>query len=182
VGTNIKKGIIFEIKKYATDDGPGIRTTIFLKGCPLRCWWCHNPEGQVPTPELMYRRKRCIGCGECVKDCPREAILHVANPISINRKRCNLCNQCCQKCPTDALTIIGKEMSVEDVVSEVDKDVIFYDESEGGITVSGGEPLMQLNFLKTLLEKCKEKNIHTAVDTSGYVPHEALDKISDKVD
>jgi pyruvate formate lyase activating enzyme len=180
-----KKGIVFETKKGAVDDGPGIRTTIFFKGCPLRCWWCHNPEGQVPEPELMYRNKRCIGyvaCGECVRNCPREAISHATGQISINRKHCNLCGKCSQKCPTDALMIIGKEMDVEEVVKEIDKDLVFYDESEGGVTVSGGEPLLQLDFLNALLEECKKKSIHTAVDTCGYASHKAIDRISDKVD
>jgi pyruvate formate lyase activating enzyme len=181
-GASITKGMIFDIKKYATDDGPGIRTTVFLKGCPLRCWWCHNPEGQTPTLELMYRRQKCNSCSECEKVCPREAIAHVTKQISINRKRCNPCGECSQKCPTNALTIIGKETNVEEVMKEIDKDMVFYEESKGGITVSGGEPLTQIDFLNVLLEKCKERNIHTAVDTCGYAPKEAFDKVSDKVD
>jgi pyruvate formate lyase activating enzyme len=181
-GASITKGMIFDIKKYATDDGPGIRTTVFFKGCPLRCWWCHNPEGQTPTPELMYRRQKCNRCGECAKVCPRGAITHVTKQISINRKGCNLCGECSQKCPTNALTIIGKETNVEEVMKEIDKDMVFYEESNGGMTVSGGEPLTQIDFLNVLLEKCKERNIHTAVDTCGYAPKEAFHKVSDKVD
>jgi len=182
VGTTIKKGIIFDIKKFAIDDGPGIRTTIFFKGCPLRCWWCHNPEGQVLAPELIYRRRRCTGCAECVKDCPSKALSCVDGNISINRKKCNLCGRCSQRCPTDALSIIGKEMSVKEVLKEIDKDSIFYDESKGGVTVSGGEPLLQIGFLNALLEECKERNIRTAVDTCGYASRKAIDKIRDKVD
>jgi pyruvate formate lyase activating enzyme len=181
-GASITKGMIFDIKKYATDDGPGIRTTIFFKGCPVHCWWCHNPEGQTPTPELMYRKQRCNGCSDCVKACPREAIAHAARQISINRRNCNLCGKCSKKCPTDALTIIGKETTVKEVTKEIDKDAVFYDESKGGITASGGEPLMQVDFLNALLEKCKERYIHTAVDTCGYAPKEAFEKVKDKVD
>jgi len=177
----IKKGYVFDIKKCAMDDGPGIRTTIFLKGCHLRCWWCHNPEGQALRPELMYKRQRCTGCGECIKSCPKEAISFVAEEVSINRKHCNLCGKCSQRCPTAALMIIGKEMNVEEIMKEMEKDLIFYDESEGGITFSGGEPLLQLDFLDALLKKCKDRNLRTAVDTSGYASDEAIDKVSDKV-
>jgi pyruvate formate lyase activating enzyme len=182
VVTTIRKGIIFDIKKFAVDDGPGIRTTIFLKGCPLRCWWCHNPEGQVLAPELMYRTRRCIDCGECVKNCPKEAISYISKKMSINRKYCNLCGRCSQGCPTEALAIIGKKMSVREVVKEIDKDLIFYEESEGGVTFSGGEPLLQPDFLGALLKECGERNIRAAVDTCGYASHEAVDKIRDKVD
>lgn len=182
MGTNSKKGIVFDIKKYATDDGPGIRTTIFFKGCPLRCWWCHNPEGQEQKPELMYKRKRCIRCGECVNICPRGAIALGPKQVSINRKLCDVCGRCSKECPTGALTIIGKEMSLVEVSKEIEKDMIFYKESGGGITVSGGEPLFQVDFLNAVLEDCREKDISTAVDTSGYALPSALEKIGDKVD
>jgi pyruvate formate lyase activating enzyme len=182
VGMAIKKGIIFEIKKFAIDDGPGIRTTIFLKGCPLRCWWCHNPEGQLLEPELMYRKNKCIKCGECVRNCSRQALSLNANELSINRQNCNLCGNCAQKCPTEALAIVGKKMDVKEIIKEINNDSIFYDESGGGITISGGEPLQQIDFLNALLSECKKRNIHTAVDTSGYAPHESIEKIKNKVD
>jgi pyruvate formate lyase activating enzyme len=178
----IKRGVIFDIKKFAIDDGPGIRTTIFFKGCLLRCWWCHNPEGQLLTPELMYRRTRCDSCAECVRICPEEAIACSLKRISINRNHCNLCGKCCQVCPTGALAIAGKQVSLKDVLREIDKDSIFYDESQGGVTVSGGEPLLQLDFLKALLTECRDRDIRTAVDTCGYASHGVIDKISDKVD
>jgi pyruvate formate lyase activating enzyme len=178
----IKRGVIFDIKKFAIDDGPGIRTTIFFKGCLLRCWWCHNPEGQLSTPELMYRRTRCDGCAECVPVCSEEAILCPLKRVSINRDRCNLCGKCCQVCPTGALAITGKQVSSKEVLREIDKDSIFYDESQGGVTASGGEPLLQLDFLRVLLKECKDRNIRTAVESCGYASRDAIDKISDKVD
>jgi len=182
VGTAIQKGIIFDIKKYAIDDGPGIRTTVFFKGCPLQCWWCHNPEGQVSTPELMYKSRRCIECGECAENCPAKAIVFTAKHVSINRELCDLCGICTRKCPTEAFTLVGKEVSVEGLVREIETDNLFYEVSGGGMTVSGGEPLMQPDFLNALLRKCKERNIRTAVDTCGYAPYEVFEKIRDKVD
>jgi len=134
------------------------------------------------APELMYRRNRCIKCGECAASCLQEAIALQANRISISRRRCNSCGECSQKCPTGALAVVGKEVSVEEVVKEIDKDAVFYDESEGGVTFSGGEPLLQSDFLNALLDECNERGIHTAVDTCGCVSPETVEKISDKVD
>ena len=182
LGLNVKKGIVFDVKRFAIDDGPGIRTTIFLKGCPLHCWWCHNPEGQVFTTELMYRSMRCTGCDKCIKVCPNGAIAGVGRSITINRDKCNVCGRCCEKCPTEALAIIGKEMELNEVLKQIDKDSIFYDDSEGGVTVSGGEPLVQLGFLESLLAECKGRSIRTAVDTCGCAPYKAIDKISSKAD
>jgi pyruvate formate lyase activating enzyme len=129
----------------------------------------------------MYKERRCNRCGECGRNCPKKAI-SVSEQVSIDRDICNLCGKCSQKCPTDALIIVGKEMRVEEVMKEIDKDAIFYEDSAGGITVSGGEPLLQLEFLKAILEECKDKNIHTAVDTCGYASNDAFNKISDYVD
>lgn len=134
------------------------------------------------TPELMYKKNRCILCSECIGNCPREALSSSTKQISIHRKNCNLCGKCAQKCPTEALTIVGKKIDVTEVMKEIDKDLAFYDESEGGITVSGGEPLLQIDFLNALLNECKKRNIHTAVDTSGYASRTAFEKIRGKVD
>lgn len=182
-GIPILKGVVFDIKKFAIDDGPGIRTTIFLKGCPLQCWWCHNPEGQHSQPELMFRKNRCTNCEECISACSKHVLSLTTNQqLSINRGNCNLCGKCVEKCPTGALTIIGKETGVNEVMKEIEKDQTFYEQSKGGITISGGEPLLQINFLTKLLEECKNKNIHTAVDTSGYASSQTIEKIKDKVD
>lgn len=182
MGRVITKGIIFDLKKYATDDGPGIRTTIFLKGCPLQCPWCHNPEGQISTFELIFRNKKCIGCDECVKACPTGAVSFVGKRLAIDRKLCGLCGKCSEKCPTEAIGIVGKEMTVREVMKEIEKDMPFYEESNGGVTFSGGEPLLQLDFLAELLQECKKKGIHTAVDTCGFASREAYDRIMDDVD
>jgi len=130
----------------------------------------------------MYRRNRCVECGVCVKNCPKEAILSVDKQVSVNRKLCSLCGRCFQECPTDALTIVGKKTTVEEVMKEIARDLIFYEESEGGVTFSGGEPLLQLDFLDALLKECKNKNIHTAVDTNGYATRRAIDRIMNEVD
>jgi pyruvate formate lyase activating enzyme len=178
----MQKGMVFNIEKYAIHDGPGIRTTVFFKGCPLRCWWCHNPEGQSPEAELIFRERRCIGCGECVENCTRKALSLLSERATLNRETCNACGNCAQMCPTEALSIVGKEMSVDEMIQEIEKDRVFYDESEGGVTFSGGEPLLQPDFLDAVLHECKERKIHTTVDTSGYASRKVVDRIHDKVD
>ncbi len=179
----MKKGVIFDIKRYAIHDGPGIRTAVFFKGCPLRCWWCHNPEGLALQPELVFRENRCLeGCRECIAACAQGALSCAGELIEINREECDLCGECARVCPAEALEVIGSEMSVEEVLREVEKERIFYDQSAGGVTFTGGEPLMQPEFLGALLEECQARGIHTAVDTCGYAPFEVLQSISDKVD
>jgi len=178
----MKKGIIFDIKKYAIHDGPGIRTTVFFKGCPLNCWWCHNPEGQNPKPELVYRKSRCIGCGECVEPCSQQAISLKTKLIALNRKNCILCGKCTQACPSEALSFAGKQTNVEEVMEEIEKDRTFYDESGGGVTFSGGEPFQQPSFLNELLTECKNRDIHTTVNTCGHTKYETINKMQDKID
>lgn len=178
----MRKGYIFDIRGYSINDGPGIRTTVFFKGCHLRCRWCHNPEGQSPKLELGFNEARCIGCQECIKNCPRQALSRCGTETIIDREKCDLCGICVQLCAAQALEFVGKEMSVEEVMKEVEKDRIFYEESSGGVTFSGGEPLRQADFLGAILIECKRKDIHSCLDTSGYAPPEILDRIGDLVD
>ncbi len=175
------EGLIFDIKRYAIHDGPGIRTTVFFKGCPLHCWWCHNPEGQSFTRELMIWPDRCIQCQTCIPACPNSAISPSNNSLVTERDKCRVCGVCAAKCPANAREIVGKTMSVDEVMQEVEKDHEFYAES-GGLTASGGEPLAQPAFLHALLTRCKEADIHTTVDTSGYAEKKTLAKISGTVD
>lgn len=174
-------GLVFDIERYAIHDGPGIRTTVFLKGCPLTCLWCHNPEGKSGKPELLWSQERCIGCKTCQHSCTQGAIT-LSDRVRIEKKKCNLCRACVNNCPSQALEIAGREMAVEDVMKEIEKDILFYDESQGGVTFSGGEPFMQPDFLSELLKMCKKQEIHTAVDTCGYAPTTVIEAISHYVD
>ena len=176
-------GLIFDIKKFAIHDGPGIRTTVFFKGCPLTCVWCHNPEGIVREPEFMWSEPKCLGCKMCQESCSRDALsFSDQDRLHLDTTRCNLCRACISVCHSQALELIGREMTVDDVLEEIEKDILFYDESKGGVTFSGGEPLMQPEFLYTLLKSCRTLGIHTAVDTSGYAPSDVLAKISEYTD
>jgi pyruvate formate lyase activating enzyme len=176
------KGIVFDIKKFSIHDGPGIRTTIFFKGCPLSCWWCHNPESQAPEPELVFRESRCIRCGTCEAVCAQGAISWDGDVVFTDGENCTLCGNCVEVCYAEAREIAGQEMTVAQVMTEIERDIPFYDESGGGVTFSGGEPLFQLDFLLALLRACKEKEIHTALDTCGFAPWETLDDIREYVD
>jgi pyruvate formate lyase activating enzyme len=175
-------GLIFDIKKYAIHDGPGIRTTVFFKGCPLRCLWCHNPESWRDRAELGFRKSRCVGCGQCAEVCPGDAISVVENQPVTDADKCILCGRCVDVCVAGAREIIGREMTVSQVMAEVKRDVIFYDQSGGGVTFSGGEPLMQPDFLVVLLNQCRALNIHTAVDTSCYAEPEIVKSVAEKTD
>jgi pyruvate formate lyase activating enzyme len=167
-------GLVFDIKKYALHDGPGIRTTVFLKGCPLNCSWCHNPEGLSPIAEVAYRRERCLGCGACVEVCQQGALSLNPHGLVWDLDACQSCGACAAICPAEARQVAGRRMQVSQVVAEVLKDQLFYDESGGGVTFSGGEPLGQPEFLLPLLEALGAHEIHRCVDTSGYAPWETL--------
>ena len=167
-------GNIFDIQRFSVHDGPGIRTTVFQKGCPLKCIWCHNPESQKVTPSLAYYPKSCIGCGECVKVCPN-ACHKIDGEIHIfDRSACTECGKCAEACITDALTLFGRRASVCEIMDEVRRDKSFYDNSGGGLTVSGGEPLLQGEFLIELLRSAKNEGIATAIETSGFGKKEIL--------
>lgn len=175
-------GTVINIQKYSVHDGPGIRTTVFFKGCPLRCWWCHNPESQNPEHEIMFFEERCTSCGICVKRCPQSAIEVKEKYPIVDEEKCTLCGKCTDFCPKNAREYVGKDMTVQELMKEIIKDEVFYDESKGGVTFSGGEPLIHVDFLKEVLKQCKAREIHTAVDTSGYVSWDRFEKIADKVD
>lgn len=175
-------GMVFNIQKYSIHDGPGIRTTIFLKGCPLRCEWCHNPEGQSPEPELAFWPSRClVDCSECVSGCEQLALAKADSVLTLDRKKCNLCGQCVDICPSRALEMAGRRLNVEEVMAELAKDQIFQEESGGGVTFSGGEPFFQPEFLQALLEESAKRGIHTAVDTCGVVETAVLEKLSPRI-
>lgn len=175
-------GNISDIRHYAINDGPGIRVTVFLKGCPLTCAWCHNPESISPEREIMYLANRCILCGECVKICPQGALSILGGRVVRNRSLCTLCGACVDHCPTLALEMVGRSMSTEEVLEIIEKDRAFFEHSGGGVTFSGGEPLMQPEFLLKMLQICRERKIHTAVDTSGYGETAALLQIAEFTD
>jgi pyruvate formate lyase activating enzyme len=174
-------GRIFDIKKFSINDGPGIRTTVFFQGCPLACPWCHNPEGRSSAPVLMYRANRCAGCGECAAVCPKAAIC-VNDSVSTDRTLCTVCGACVEACYNGARELSGREMMVEEILAQVERDRPFYEQSGGGVTFSGGEPLLQARFLAELLRACKACGLHTVVDTSAYAAWEVLESIRADVD
>lgn len=164
----MQSGIVFNIQRYSIQDGPGIRTTVFLKGCPLRCGWCHNPEGQSPVPQVMLVETRCIGCGRCSAVCPLSECAVGLRPAQVLHGQCKVCGRCVEVCPTGARQIVGRRMSTMEVMFELAKDEVFYVESGGGVTFSGGEPVAQPEFLRDLLVSCRARGLHTAIDTCGY--------------
>ncbi len=168
-------GTVFRIERFSIHDGPGIRTTVFLKGCLLRCSWCHSPESQSTKPEFMPAPGRCIACGACVAACPEHGI--PAPGAAAPREVCRLCGTCVDACPTGARMLVGEQMTVASVVDVVERDRIFYDESGGGVTISGGEPLVQPDFVRAIVDDCRARAVHVAVDTSGFGDRAALDAI-----
>jgi len=177
-----EKGLIFDIKRFAIHDGPGIRTTVFFKGCPLHCLWCHNPEGIARHPELMARSSRCARCYSCIAVCPVGAISKDSGPVSIDREKCNLCGECVKACAYEALELTGRRVSVKEVIEEIERDRIFFEESEGGATLSGGEPLGQPAFCEAILDELKARGIHAALDTSGLATWDVLWRSASKAD
>nr|WP_300090948.1 trans-4-hydroxy-L-proline dehydratase activase [Sedimentibacter sp.] len=169
----MNKANIFNIQKFSVHDGPGIRTTVFFKGCPLKCLWCHNPESQNINTQILYDRDKCVLCGTCEKICPKGAIKIENNHLTTDES-CDCCGKCVIYCIQGARQIAGKEYTVDDVLKEVLKDRVFYEKSSGGVTLSGGEPLIHIDFVEELLKKLKDNNIHTAVDTCGAVSFENL--------
>jgi len=178
-----EKGLIFNIQKFSVHDGPGIRTTVFMKGCPLQCLWCSNPESQSFLPELLARDINCKGCGACVGVCPHGAITITRNTGRIiNRQKCDQCLFCVQSCLYGSLNQCGQYSSVKDVLAEVLQDKIFYKNSGGGITLSGGEPLSQSRFVRNLLVDCKKEGLHTTLETAGHCSWNEMEKVLEFVD
>lgn len=167
-------GTVTNIQRFSIHDGPGIRTTVFLKGCNLRCFWCHNPETLKPQPELQIFASRCIGCGECFKRCPQGAHVIEDGVRKFLRDRCTACGACAETCYAGALEIVGEIKTVEQVVEEVLRDRAFYETSGGGLTISGGEPLLQRDFTYGILARCRQEGVHTAIETALNFPWERV--------
>lgn len=175
-------GTTFNIQRFSTEDGPGIRTTVFFKGCPLRCAWCHNPEGISPRPELMWYDVRCIGARDCLRVCPVDALELTAEGMEIDRQRCDACGACAEACPAVALEVIGQTWTPEALLAEVQKDTVFFETSGGGVTLSGGEPMMQADFLLAFLRLCRETELHVALDTCGVAAWARYEQVLPLVD
>jgi len=177
------QGLIFNIQRFSIHDGPGIRTTVFFKGCPLRCLWCSNPESQDRRPQIMVRDAKCIGCGECAKVCPEKAISMTSDRGRvIDWQRCTQCLKCAEVCVAQSIGVAGRYVDLDEVIKEIEQDRIFYKNSGGGVTVSGGEPLMQSEFLAALLKTCQDHGLHTALDTSGFFSQESWLKVRPYLD
>ena len=176
------RGVIFNIQTYSIHDGPGIRTTVFIKGCPLKCVWCQNPESQKVTLQLFFNRETCVGCGKCLQVCPEGAIKLYEGKSWTNRDVCRGAGKCAEVCPNEARHIVGRYVTAGEVIKEVAEDKIFYERSGGGVTLGGGEPLASPEFTASLLRLCKNSGIHTALDTCGYAKWEIMKQILQHVD
>ena len=176
------KALLFEIQKMSTEDGPGIRTTVFFKQCPLRCIWCHNPESILNKPQLEWFEHKCIGCNSCIETCKVDALHFKADGLHIDREKCTGCGECSEECPSTALHMFGEWWELEDLYHEIQKDKVYYTQSKGGITVSGGEPTIQSEFILQFLKKCKQNDISTALDTCGYASQKIYEKLLPYID
>jgi len=177
------RGLVFDIERFAIHDGPGIRTTLFLKGCPLACWWCHNPESIAPRSQLAFFDDKCISCGRCFEACPRGVHERLADGSRLlHREKCVACGRCTESCFAEALVLEGREMTVEEAVAELRKDAPFYESSGGGITLSGGEPMHQAAFCEAVLRACRSEGMRTALDTSGHAPWDDFASVLPHVD
>jgi pyruvate formate lyase activating enzyme len=165
--SEVQQPLTFDIKRYAINDGPGIRVCIFLKGCPLNCRWCHNPESIAPQAQKLFTANKCIGCGECVTSCPQQACTLAAKGIVTNAQLCNICGKCAEVCPSRATELSGKYRPVTELLEIIEKERPFFDQSGGGVTISGGEPLLFPEFLCELLDACGQRQIHRCIDTAG---------------
>lgn len=174
---NNARGVVFDTQRYSIHDGPGIRTIIFLKGCPLHCPWCANPESQRRSVEVWYNKALCIGCDECINACPNNNISRGENGLLVDFPACTNCGTCVNVCCSKALSMVGKHVYVEDMLKVIERDRIFYEKSGGGVTLSGGEPLMQSTFAAALLSICKERSISTAMETCGCAAWEDVEKV-----
>lgn len=176
------RGLVFDVDRFAIHDGPGIRTTVFLKGCPLHCWWCHSPESQLGRPQLLYMQGKCTGCSLCLETCPTGAITLDGDRAAINWANCTDCGACTDVCYPGALKLSGEWETVSEVVEEVAKDAIFYHRSGGGVTLTGGEVAQQGSFAVELLRACRERGIHTAVETAGLAPWRVYAQLAEVTD
>jgi len=171
-------GLIFDIKKYAINDGPGIRLTVFFKGCNLSCKWCHNPESLSPKVQKMYNASKCIGAVKCIENCPNEALKMTSDGIITDFNACNLCGICAEVCPTKAFEMLGATISIEALMKQIDNEAAFFDQSGGGVTFSGGEPLMHSDYLLKALKECGKRFYHRVVDTTAFAKQEILLEIA----
>ena len=178
----MQQPLIFDIKRYAINDGPGIRVAIFMKGCSLACRWCHNPESISPKRQKLFTVAKCIGCGECVRVCPQQACSLTASGVTTDAELCNVCGQCAEVCPTKATEMSGRYETVENLLRVIERERPFFEQSAGGVTFSGGEPLLYPEFLTEILDACGAAGIHRAVDTSGLVSQDVLLDIARRTD